>query len=318
MVYRFAKIPLSTIDSTDDTYRVSSDGDVGMLAKSIRSFGLINPPIVSPNPNRVVILSGFRRIEACRQLEWPDIDVRMVGETVDDLHCCAIAITENTYQRPLNHIETSRAIHMISSLCADVPDLTELSHKLGLPDSPAMIGKLKGLCLLPQPLQQGVLSGTLSLAMALELGRLEPAAAVAFAGLFDELKPSLNKQRELITLVREIGHREELTILALMTSDDLMGIVTDDNLDRTQKTRRIRNHLRRRRYPSLSGAEERFDDAVRALSLKRGMRVIPPRNFEGETYILQMPFKDQDELRQHERELERVANHTGLADLLIR
>jgi len=310
--------PLSRIDSTDDAYRITTCEDNDVLAASISAAGLLNPPVLRDHGDSYTIVSGFRRIAACRSLGWSEIDIRLVEACCDDLTCCTIAIVDNALQRPLNLIETSRAINMLSSFFPGMAGLSENSARLGLPDSPAILNKLRRLCLLPMPLQEGVLANSISLAMAMELDRLEPSAAIGFTALFDSLGLSLSRQRETISLVKEIARRENLTIVQTLASADLQDILRDEDLDRTQKQRRLRRHLRGRRFPNLTRAERQFEDGVQALGLRAGTRLIAPSNFEGEAYILQMRFRDTDELRSRKYELESIIEHPGLQDLLER
>ena len=55
-------------------------GDLSKLKESIVSVGLLNPVIINSNNE---LLSGLRRLEACRQLGWNEIEVRVI-ETYSD------------------------------------------------------------------------------------------------------------------------------------------------------------------------------------------------------------------------------------------
>ena len=76
----------------------------------------------------------------------------------------------------------------------------------------SIIDKMIGLVRLPLPIQEGILDDTLALSMAVELGAMDAADAVEFTRLFQLLKLSLNKQREMLTLVKEISRREDIRI----------------------------------------------------------------------------------------------------------
>ena len=51
-------------------------GDIPRLAESIREFRLLRPVLITPD-NRLI--SGRRRLEACKLLGWETIPVNVVG-----------------------------------------------------------------------------------------------------------------------------------------------------------------------------------------------------------------------------------------------
>ena len=55
-------------------------GDITQLMQSIQEVGLISPIIVN---EEYELLSGFRRLEACRQLGWTEIEAKVI-ETGED------------------------------------------------------------------------------------------------------------------------------------------------------------------------------------------------------------------------------------------
>ena len=63
--------------------------------------------------------------------------------------------------------------------------------------------------------------------MAMELGIMPSDEALAVVKLFDSLKLSLNKQREILTFIREISLRETLSILDLLEDNRLKEILND-------------------------------------------------------------------------------------------
>jgi len=61
--------------------RIRQDtGDITSLKESIRSVGLLQPIIVN---RKKELISGFRRLQACKQLGWEEIEVKMI-KTEDD------------------------------------------------------------------------------------------------------------------------------------------------------------------------------------------------------------------------------------------
>lgn len=316
MMYK--NIALSQIDRENNTYRISTEMPGDRLRDSIQNVGLMQPPIIIENPKSAdfVIVTGFRRIAACRELGWSEIPARILPPETEKLDCIKLAITDNALQRPLNLIETSRALHYLSEFFEDHQQLSREASRLGLPQNPSLIRKIRKLCLLPKPIQDGILSDAIPLAIASELDEMETDTALIYARLFETLKPSLNKQREMLTLVREIAHREDISVPDVLASDAFQEILQNKESDRNQKTREIRYYLKQRRFPAITRAEQSFETHVTALNLGKDMKLIPPENFEGTVYALHLYFKNFSELKTLQAKLENIILNPSLEKIL--
>jgi len=196
MRFEEKRVQIKRIDSFDDSYRITTESEIDRLIDSVQTVGLINFPILIRKDQGFTIISGFRRIAACSAIGWTSIDARIVENRTPLFESANLAISENIFQRTLNLIEQSRVVLLLSKFYNSDHILTKKAAHLGLPDSSSFIKKIKRICLLPQPIQNGVLSNAISFVMALELGNLTEEIGVIFANLFVRLKLSLNKQRE--------------------------------------------------------------------------------------------------------------------------
>ena len=207
---------------------------------------------------------------------------------------------------------------MLYGFFKDVSALGKSLSVMGLPDNQSIIKKIKGLYHLPGFVQSGILSNTISLAMALELGRLQLEAGECLAKLFQTLTLSLNKQREILSLLKEISLREDISIRKVLENDNLQKILTNKNLDRNQKIREIRIYLKQRRFPVITAAEKEFEKHVKKLKLGSGTKLIPPDNFEGTTYTLKLFFKNLIELKDRKASFDALIKNPSLNKILDR
>ncbi len=329
-----SEISLSRINSDDRRFRITSESSPARLIPSVRTAGLMQPPLLLKNPadESFTVVCGFRRIAACRELGWPNIVARILDPGTPESECVKFAITDNSFQRPLNLIEMSRAFCLLSRVFSDAQEMGKEAAALGLPENPAMIRKIQGLCLLPDPIQAGILSDTIPLPVALELGRLDPDTACTFAELFELLKPSLNKQREIITLMEEIAAREDRSVSDIFEEKHFREILSNKekvversrnkvversrNTDRNQKLREIRIYLRQRRFPAISRAEQTFEQLMKELGLGNTAKLIPPANFEGTVYTLNLSFRNPEELKAHQIMLDSLIRNPSLKKIL--
>ncbi len=316
MKFRESETPLSLIDQSDDTFRITTQTSFDDLIASIRRVGLLSPPILAEKKTRYTIVSGFRRIAACNYLQWDTIQTRLVRAQATTYDCCLIATSANASERPLNLVEQSRALCLLSKHCADKAQLPKSAPSLGLPGNPVLINKLIALETLAPVIINAILSGTLTLAMALELGRLDLVTGELLATLFSDLKLSLNKQREILTLVTEIAKRDAVPMLTILSEDALCATHLSQELDRTQKTQTIRDYLRCRRFPTLAASEALFLNHIKKLGLGSHIKMQPPRNFEGRSYSLTMSLEEMRDLDHLIGTLDKLRRNPSMQTLL--
>jgi ParB family transcriptional regulator, chromosome partitioning protein len=315
MIWKEEIIGLSSIDIEDQRFKITTEESVENLSSSIKIAGLINPPILIRYKSKYSVVSGFRRIMSAKSLGWTDITARVLDPETKKTECARIAVADNLLQRPLNIIEKSRCYKLISG-CFRKEELPMEASFIGLAGNPALIDKTMRLSDLPGFIQKCLVSETISMGMALQLGELEHETGVAFARIFDELKPSLNKQREIVSLFSEISLRENIPVLSLMNDDDFRCIISDENSDRNRKIRDLRNYLKKRRFPAIFKTEQNFEKKVKELGLPEGMKIIPPAGFEGNSFLLSLEFKKRTDLDEHNEFLEKLIGNPILTEIL--
>ena len=311
-------VPLRHVDTSDDTNRITTRTDIDDLLASIPREGVLNPPFVVAKPNGFAIVSGFRRISACTKLGIEEIFVRILEPNRSPLENLRLAIADNAHQRSLDLIEISRSLHKLAAHPDAKQDLVETAASLNLPSNPAVIRKTQHLCLLHEAIQSAIITGTISLSMAMDLSKMPPDCAVVFVTLFNEFKLSLNKQREIISLVKEIARRDGIPEQKVLEERPLQDIVCDQDLDRTQKARQLRAYLRQRRFPQIMKAEAEFEYRRKQLSLGNDIKLRPPKDFEGIHYSLTLSFSSIDDLQTLFDRLGRIIKHPSFKIIIAR
>jgi ParB family chromosome partitioning protein len=309
-------IPLADIDSDAERFRITTRSDVDDLCASISKLDLLNPPRLLPADSRFMIVSGFRRVAACRRLGWDRLPAVVLPSDVSHYRCAGTAVGDNSSQRQLNLIEAGRSLLLLERWAPDRRIPPEDADALKLPRHPGVTAKLKDLCRLPAAVQQGVIEGWIAFAMAVELGRLEPALAVDLAAVFRELKIGLNRQREIATLIMEIAQREALAARGVMQDPQLTAVLQAAELDRSQKARQVRQRLRQRRFPSLHTAEDNFRRLRQDLKLGENMHLTAPPDFEGIGLTLSLVIEKTEDIARVRAKLDALASHPGLKRML--
>jgi ParB family chromosome partitioning protein len=134
--------------------------------------------------------------------------------------------------------------------------------------------------------------------------------------LFDHLKIGINKQRELILLLNEISLREKIPMQNLLDEKDVQQILANNELDRVQMSRQIKDYLMRRRFPIIFNTKAKFEKIVNDLRLGETIKLIPPKDFEGTTYTLTLQFKSHAELLELQSKLDTISRNPEIKEFL--
>jgi ParB-like chromosome segregation protein Spo0J len=309
-------IPTDRIDESDATYRVTTEIDPADLLKSIAAVGVLNPPVLFPSGDGWAVVAGFRRIAALKSLGGRQVDCRMLPDFCSPLQCARIAIADNVGQRVLNPVELSRAYRLLADRISPSAKLSEEAEALGLPSNPDLIEKVRRLCRLPQPIQEGVVSDRISLSVVGELAQFDERAAEGLALWLLSIPLSLNRQREVLTMVREIARREDRSVMSVLNAPEFASIVEDPRMEPPQKGRMLREALRRRRFPHLARAERDFEKRRKRLALAPGMDIAAPKHFEGGRFELKLSFTSASELAQMGESAGRLSESRALREML--
>ncbi len=131
--------------------------EIGSLAESIRSQGLIQPIILRKRAGKYEIISGERRLRAIRHLGEKRIPA-IVKEKISDGRMLEMALVENVQREDLNDIELGKSLQKLLVECG-------LSHK----DLSERIGKSRSaitntirLLKLPEKIQDLIRDGSIS------------------------------------------------------------------------------------------------------------------------------------------------------------
>jgi ParB family transcriptional regulator, chromosome partitioning protein len=316
MYYEQRNIKISRIRIENQKFRITTQKNIDSLIRSLHGIGLINALVLLPENDDFIILCGFKRFEAARALGWTKIRASVLPQDTPQKEYVRLCIADNSFQRPLNLIEISKALALLKESFINPEAVMEEAAYLGLPSGIKYLKKIEPLWRMPEPVQEGILSESISLSTAWQLLQMPENEAIAFAKIFESLNCSLNKQREIIILIQEISILENKTISTILAEDRVNDIVSDKDLDKNVKTRQLRSDLRGWRYPNISKTEKAFFTKVEKLGLSERLKLTPPQDFEGDTYRLTLDFKNFQELRKHIKKLDEIIFHPELKEIL--
>lgn len=313
--YNNAIIPLQHIETKDKYFQISTGSIPDNLIASINDIGLTTSPWLLKKEKNYIIVSGFKRIEACRRLDCESIAANVLDAGTPDIHCVKLSISDNAFHRSLNLVEQARAYHLLEKNVSSSAELVETALVAGLPNPPEIIRKIASITQASASLQQIIISEIVTLSMALEIMGMPDEAAHHISLLFQELKPGLNRQREYVSLISEIAQRENISISDIFHCEAVKTILNDEKKDYRQKANSLRHYLKARRFPELDRKQRHTEDLIRAIHPGPGIKIVPPPFFEGAQYMIQLNFSSPAQLKTLQDKMNRILQSTHLNDL---
>lgn len=129
----------------------------------------------------------------------------------------------------------------------------------------------------------------------------------ALAGLAFSLKVGENHLRDMMDWLEEIALRDRVTVTGILAGTAIEEIRTDPRLGRADKLKRIKEQLRRLRYPRLAGTEDEIRNRIRALKLHPEIRLSVPPGLEGGRLHVEFTAASSAELTTLSRKLSEAA-----------
>jgi len=122
-----------------------------------------------------------------------------------------------------------------------------------------------------------------------------------------DLKISENHLRDAMDWLEETVLRDGSTIHEILASKAITDIWTDPRLGRADKFRRIKDQLRRLRFPRLAETEDAIQTKIRALKLHPEIDVSVPAGLEGARLQVRIMAASQEELMRASKKLSAAA-----------
>jgi len=303
-------LPQVRLDADAHPFALVRDEEVDRLEQSLAEVGLLAAPRVLALPDgRFQPVTGWRRLLAAARLGWPTIPAIILAPETREARLLLLYLHDNAFTRRFNPLEQA----LLASRLRNYWDLNALVAKvlplLGLPRSPAHLQRLLAAAVLERPWQELLARERLALTAAARLAAWEPNARAAAWPFLATLPWSQSKQEEFLERVEILARREGVSVAAILQRPALESILADTALNPAAQTEAVRRLLHDWLSPRFSAARRTLAAGLARLGLHRHprLRLTPPPAFEGPDFELSLKFTDAQELRQHLRDLSRLA-----------
>ena len=129
------------------------------------------------------------------------------------------------------------------------------------------------------------------------------------------LKIGENHLRDLMDWLEEISLRDGLQVREILGSGAIADIESDPRLGRADKLKRIKDQLRKWRYPRLAQTEDSIRARIQELGLHPAIRLTVPAGLEGGRLRVEFDASSQDELKRSMAKLADVAGKEAVREI---
>jgi len=178
------------------------------------------------------------------------------------------------------------------------------------------IDQLKKTIFFDAVLKKKIASGIIPFSIGLELGEMEQATANAFSQIIEALHPTLNQQKENIRLSKEISRLNNVPISEVINEYIIDDAMSDTELDRNQKIKKIRRKLKQIRFPEIVRFESNYFTCLKRLILPESIHLNPPADFEGRNYSMHLHFQNLSQFKAVNDVLNELKDHPDFAKII--
>jgi ParB family transcriptional regulator, chromosome partitioning protein len=319
MSFTLRQINPGEVDGGDLTFVVSYGFDLARLQASLEALGLISPPLLRLRQDgRYQIVCGYQRFLAVTQLGWPELPALLVPAETPAVWCLQASLHETVSGRGFNPMEAALMIERLLRYFAEDTVRRRYLPLLGLPPSLPHLRKVQSLLQLEAPWQELAAHNRLSTEAAAVLSQWTEPERGALLPWFHSLQFSHSKQLELLELLTTLSRRAGNSPAAWLERPELVSLLADPVLTRSEKSNRLWETLRHWCFPRASQAQQQFQHYLKALGLAQHpeMRLIPAPAFEDSSLKLELRFHDKSQLARHLQQVQEMLDQPEFEALL--
>jgi len=312
------EISIEEINLGDERFRISEDLDSAPVLESLREIGQLNPVLVLDGGARKIIVCGFRRIRALRELGIAQVSVRILpGQSPDPVRAYRMALWDNLAVRQLNPLEKARFLYGLQKNFSVADDtLTKVYLPLlGLNPAENVLDSYLRLHAIGPALRKCLLDCRLTLGSVEAVSEMPPPVQNRIASLMGKIRLSASLQRKFLGVLQDLAavSGEELDVP--VRSPEVLEIIGDSRLSPFQRGEKVYQFLYNLRNPRLSRALARFLAKKKSLCLPGSIRISAHPFFEEPGVRVEFDAPDVERFRDLTSALEKAAHQPDLMDL---
>lgn len=299
------KIDLSKINFTDKSYYIPFKVIPSDLKSSIKSIGVINPPLLLSKSNDLTVITGWKRISISKEQNEGYVLCKLYNQNELSFEDIISTIYEDNKQR-YTDVEIGLLANIYLEHNRNLRNYLELT---GIPRTDKNLEKYNYLSKVDYKIIDYYLDEKLSSEQVFLLSQLYVSDALFIANsVIIPYRFNNNESREFVRDISEISNRDNISIDKII--DNLLNL--NDKISKDK----IRYYLKKRRYPNLVKIEEQFDDYLKDLKLPKYINISHSPFFENNFIDLVMRLDNENKLKETRELFAEEYTYTILSDLI--
>lgn len=265
-------VTIETIDFENKNYIFRHSFEVSDLENSIRFEGLLYPPILMDrgDGDKKIIVSGYRRLLACRNLGFPDVPC-IVHQSTDfeKEDFLKISIAENTKRKDLKPIEIAEALKRIKEeLNLSIEELAgQFGETFGIGSRPDRVEQYMKLTEFDADTKSFIADSKIK-GLEFELANVEEnedrETVMNLVKSNDKLKQ--NQLHKIIENAKKIeGRGNKKNMREVFDQEDISNILKNEELQGSKKINAFLDALEKEAEPEKVGRVEKINQLLNEL-----------------------------------------------------
>jgi ParB/RepB/Spo0J family partition protein len=259
------------------------------LVQSIRTAGIINPPVVQERPDhRFRVVLGRRRLKAASQAGMDPVRVMALAPEVPECEAYALAFWDNVGQRALDKAATAYVVMRLLQLFPKDVAAREFFPALGVPAMGPKIDRLQVIGSLEDNVLERLALGRINEKTAALLALIKPEDRKRLVNLAQDLGLNVNKTEEVLGELFDLSVHSSREIAALLEAEEVRRILENHELPVPEKAVQFRALLHKWKFPEMAERESEFHQRLGRLADRSGVSIRPTPSFEDERCSIQV------------------------------
>lgn len=306
-------LSIDNIDLKDERFRISYYASFDKLILSLTKIGLVNPLVITLRDRRYILVSGWKRIQACLKLSLSTVPVTIIDES-DDLKVFMMAFYENFALREFSIMEKAEVLSKMKGFGEE--EMILINHYLPLLGIPPSLQYLESYLTYSQfepELKRALQEREMTYASLQHLAEFIPRERKILLPLLSPL--GRNKRKEILEDLQEISRRDDLDVEDILALKEIKNVIDSEKLSPLQKADKIRILLRRKRYPTFFEYKDAFDSHLRKMRWPKDLSINHSPYFEDEGISVNFEFTDKDDFVKKLSKLQEMASNQEFSNL---
>ncbi|MBN1946249.1 MAG: hypothetical protein JW797_11275 [Bradymonadales bacterium] len=297
---RITCLPLHSVAIEDQRYRISKGGAADSLRESIGRWGCLTPPVCHQTDGSLVPVTGFRRLQVCRELLGPEgtVEVRVMDSSTPPVDLLSLAVWDTRRDGAVNPFLVCRTVRRALDLGLERELIKgRLLVDLGQEPEDSVMDRHLSLERICGPLAEALESRGVSLRRALRWVSVGDKAGELLAWLAESFRLNGRALQEWGGMLDQVARRDGMSWQQVAERAELVALATEQDRQLDQRAQAAFGRLWALRYPTWQAAKVEAEQRVKRLGLPERVEVSWDERFEEEGFTLSIAVRQPEQLQ---------------------